>query len=276
MDFGRLAVMLENLLFVGDKVPSLFGVTGDGGAGHRQFYSEIEFDCGINDGVKAEDLLRVIGVFGIAPHADSGIQIARQFGAAEEEGIGFGAVAKGDFGKDAPFDDQVQMGLLQFFLNPEDLVEDAWLFRIGLLETEGKDLHLGPGYFGIIGEAGGGAFDLDADFLEKVRLVQAVEDPFSDIFDDAHKLDALTFFFEPSAAPITGVGWKEGSIGGDDFVGDETEEFRYLHQGMEYPVIEVLAQPLFEIGESGFTGQAVVMEPGIKAVMFSPFPIMDD
>ena len=49
--------MMQDLILVGDKMPSLFAVAGDSGAGHGQFYPEIQFDGGIDNRVKAEDLL---------------------------------------------------------------------------------------------------------------------------------------------------------------------------------------------------------------------------
>ncbi len=41
--------MMQDLIFVGDKVPSLFAVAGYGGAGHRQFCPEIQFDCDVDN-----------------------------------------------------------------------------------------------------------------------------------------------------------------------------------------------------------------------------------
>ena len=46
--------MMQDLIFVGDKVPSLLAVAGDNGAGHGQFYPEIQFDGGIDNRVKAK------------------------------------------------------------------------------------------------------------------------------------------------------------------------------------------------------------------------------
>lgn len=194
--------MMEDLIFIRDKVSSLFAVAGYGGASHGDFQSEIRLNGRVNDGVEAEDFLGAVGVFGVFPHADFGIQIRGQFGTGEEEGIGFGAVAQDDLCKEAPFDDQIQMSPLQLFLNPEDLVKDTGLFRIGLVKTEGKEFHLGPGDFGLSWEPMRGAFHFDADFFKKrLRMVQAVEDSFLDISDDADKLNALAIFLEPEPAP---------------------------------------------------------------------------
>jgi hypothetical protein len=155
-------------------------------AGHGQFYPERQFDRGINDGVKAEDLLGAVRVFGVSPHADSGTQIMRQLGTPEEAGGALGAIAENDLCKDAPFNHQIEPRPLQFLLNAEDLVKDARLSRVAFLKTEGKDLHLGPRNFGMDGEPAGGAFHLDADLFIKsslLRMIQPVEDPSPDIFD---------------------------------------------------------------------------------------------
>ncbi|MDO8722685.1 MAG: hypothetical protein Q7J31_10750 [Syntrophales bacterium] len=61
--------MMQDLIFIGDKMPSLLAVAGDDGAGYGQFYPKIEFDGGIDNRVKAEYLLDAVGVFGVSPHA---------------------------------------------------------------------------------------------------------------------------------------------------------------------------------------------------------------
>lgn len=40
--------MMQDLIFVGDKVPPLFAIAGDGGAGYGQFYPESKFEGCIN------------------------------------------------------------------------------------------------------------------------------------------------------------------------------------------------------------------------------------
>ena len=56
--------MMQDLIFVGDKMPSLFAVAGDGGAGHGQFYPEIQFDGSVDNRVKAENLFDAVRVLG--------------------------------------------------------------------------------------------------------------------------------------------------------------------------------------------------------------------
>jgi len=73
---------MQDLIFVGDKVPSLLAVAGDDGAGHRQFYPEIQFDGSVDDRVKAEDILDVVRVFGVSPHTDPGVHVMRQLGSS--------------------------------------------------------------------------------------------------------------------------------------------------------------------------------------------------
>src|SRR3989339_1995641 len=131
--------MMQDLILVGNKMPSLFAVAGDSGAGHGQFYPEIQFDGGIDNRVKAEDLLDAVRVFGVSQPADFGVHVMRQLGTPKEEGVGLGAVAHDNLGKEAPFYDQVEVLPLQLFLNTEDLIEDTGLFRVGLLKGEGQD-----------------------------------------------------------------------------------------------------------------------------------------
>jgi len=185
-------MLIEDLIFIRDKEPSLLTVAGDGGAGHGQFYPEIQFDGSIDNRVKAENLLDAVRVFGVSPYADPGVHVMRQLGTSEGEGVGFGRIHHRNLCKDTPLDDQIEVLPLQLFLNAKDLVEDAGLFRIGLLKSEGQNLHFGPFDFGINGEPTGGAFHLDADLFMKSLLIgmgQPVADPSSDIFDDADKLN---------------------------------------------------------------------------------------
>jgi len=71
------------------------------------------------------------------------------------------------------------------------------------------------------------------------------------------------------------MGGKEGSIGGDDFIGDKSEKFGDFHQDMKDAVVKILPQTVFEVGEGSFTGDIVKVDSGIKTVMPSPFPISD-
>jgi len=201
----------------------------------------------------------------------------RQLGTSKEEGVGLGAVAQNDLRENAPFDDQIEVLSLQLLLNAKDLIEDAGLFRIGLLKTEGKDFHPGPFDFGINGEPTGGAFHLDTDLFMKGLLVgmgQPVADPSSNIFDDADKLNTVAFPFEPVASFISGVCRKEGPVGGDDFIGEKPETLGDLHQDVKDLIVKFLPQTFFKIGESGFTGNVLAGDPGVKTKVLSPFPVM--
>jgi hypothetical protein len=192
----------------------------------------------------------------------------RQLGTSKEEGVGLGAVAQDDLCKEAPLDDQIEVFPLQLFLNAKDLIEDTGLFRIGLLKSEGQNLHFGPGDFGILREPTGGAFHLDADLFMKglfVGMAEPIADPSSNIFDNADKLDAVAFPLEPGASFISGTGRKEGPVGGDDRIGEKPETFGDLHQDVKDLIVKFLPQALFKIGESGLAGNVSAVDPGVKA-----------
>jgi len=268
--------MLHDLDFISDKVSSLLAVAGDGGAGHGQLYPEIQLDGGVDNGIEAEDLLDAVRVLGVSPHADFRIGIMGHFGTPEEEGIGFGAVPQNDLCKDPSLYHQIEPRLLQFFLDAKYLVEDTRLFRIGLPKTEGQDLYLGPRYFGMIGKPLGRAFDLHPHVFEKrcpVRMVQPIEYPSADIVDNANEFNAFTFFFEPGAALVAGIGRKEGPVGGDDFIGKKSEQFGDLHQDMKDLIVKIFPQPVLEVGKGGFAGDVLKADPGVETVMPPAVPV---
>ena len=93
--------MMQDMIFVRDKVPSLLAVAGDDSAGHGKFQSEIKFDGSVYNRIESEDLLDSVGVFGVSPHADPGVHVMRQFGTSKEERVGLGAVTQDNLGKDA-------------------------------------------------------------------------------------------------------------------------------------------------------------------------------
>jgi len=66
----------------------------------------------------------------------------------------------------------------------------------------------------MIGKSLGGAFNPYPHVFEErlsVRIVQPIEDPSADIFDNADEFNAFTFVLEPCAAlVVSGVGGKEG------------------------------------------------------------------
>ena len=91
---------------------------------------KLQLDGGIDDGIEAEDLLFAIGVLGVATYTDAGIEVRRQFGAAEEEGVSaFGEI---HLGEQSSLDHQIETGLLEGFLETEDLIEDARFFARAL------------------------------------------------------------------------------------------------------------------------------------------------
>jgi hypothetical protein len=269
--------MMQNLVFVGDKMPSLLAVSGDDGAGHREFYPEIRFDGRVDNCVKAENLLDTVWVFGVSPDADFGVHVMRQLGASKEEGIGLGAVAHDDLCKGASLDDQVEALPFEFFLNAKDLIEDAGFFRVGLLKGEGHDFHLGPFDFVINGKPTGGALHLDADLFMKgllIRMAEPVANPFTNIIDDADKLNTIAFPFKPGASFISGVCRKEGPVGSDDFIGEKPETFGDLDQDVKDLIVKLFPQTLFKVGESGLTGDVLIADAGVKTKVLSHLPVM--
>ena len=136
--------MFEYLLSVGDKVPALFSITGNGGTGHRQLQPKFQLNGGIDNGVKAKDFLLLIRVLRVSAHSYSGIHIRRELGAAKKEGVGRSIVAYGNFSEYPSLDHQIETGPLQFFLESEDLVEDTGSIEVSFLKTKGEDFHLGP------------------------------------------------------------------------------------------------------------------------------------
>jgi len=96
--------MLQDLLSVGDKVPPLLSITGNGSTGHRQLQPKLQLDRGIDNGVKAKDLLFSIRVLRVSAHPDSGIHIRREPGTAKEEGVGKGIIVQDDFSEHPSLD----------------------------------------------------------------------------------------------------------------------------------------------------------------------------
>jgi len=130
----------------------------------------------------------------------------------------------------------------------------------------------------MIGKSLGGAFNLYPHVFEErlpVRMVQPIEHPSADIVDNADELDAVAVSLKPVAALVSCLGKKEGSIGGDDLVGDESEQLGDLHQDVEDSVVKLLPQTFLEVGEGGLAGDIFRIDPGVKAVMPSPLPVPD-
>jgi len=108
-----------------------------------------------------------------------------------------------------------------------------------------------------------------------VRRVQAVENPFANVIDNADEFNTVALFFKPGAALVLGMGAKEGPIGGDDLIGDKPQQFGNFHQDMKDAVVKIFSQSFLEVGEGGFAGDVFKADPGVKAVMFSPLPVPD-
>jgi hypothetical protein len=109
-------MMLKDLLSVGDKMSAFLGVANDSGTGHGQFKAKVQFDGGIDDGIEPKDFLFAIGVLGVTPDTDSGIPISGKFGAAKGERIRIDTVIQGDLGDNAPLDDEIELGSVEFLL----------------------------------------------------------------------------------------------------------------------------------------------------------------
>ena len=83
----------------------------------------------------------LVGVLRVTSDANPGLHVRGELRAAKEEGVILGTVIQSDFCDEPPFDDKIEIGLLEFILKVEDLVEDAGVFRVGLLKAKGQDLH---------------------------------------------------------------------------------------------------------------------------------------
>lgn len=216
-------MVCKDLLSVGYKVSTLLGIACDGGAGYREFQTEIEFDGGVNDGIKPENFLLTIGILGVEANPDPGIQIGGEFWAAKKEGVCFRAVPHDDAGDNSSFDDEIETCTLKLLFETEDLVEDAGLVGIGFLKAKGKDLHLG--FYDAGRESWRRAFCLNADFFahdDSLRISESIKDSLSDIIDDALELDHLAVFAEMGAAFVPCIGGEKGAVGSQDLEGEET------------------------------------------------------
>jgi hypothetical protein len=72
---------------------------------------------------------------GVSPHADSGLHVCGKFGAAKEEGVDI--ICQHDLFEDSPLDHEIEAGIFEFLFEAEELLEQAGLFRVGWLESEG-------------------------------------------------------------------------------------------------------------------------------------------
>jgi hypothetical protein len=201
---------------------------------------------------------------GISSDPDLGVEIRRQPGASEVKGV-VGS-HEDDFGEDPSFDSDIEAGSPEFFLEAEDSVEGVVSIGVGLLKGEREDLHLGPLPL------------LDADLLSRNQpggVSESAKHPPADIVDDALKGDGVTLPAEVGASLVSGVGGKEGAVGGDDLVGEKPQELNDPYQDMEDTVVEVFSQPGLEVGEGCLAGNVNVADTCIDPIVFSPDRIME-
>lgn len=212
-----------NLRSIGDKMSAFLSIACDGSTGYGQFQSQVEFDGGINHGVKPEDLLLSVGVLGIEANPDPGIHVGGQFRAAKEEGVCFCALIQDDARDNSPFDNKIEACSLKLFFETEDPIEDAGFVGIGLLKAKGQDFHSGS--FKLRGESGRRAICSDADFLadnDSSRISESIKNPVSNVIDDTAELDELALLTEIGASFIPGIGGEKGAVGGQDLKGEQT------------------------------------------------------
>ena len=119
-------------------------------------------------------------------------------------------------------DDDIEALGFKFFFDSKDFIKRAWLFGVSDFKGEGQEFDFG--FLDVFGESGGRAIDSDLDVSAQghsLGVLQFIEDSSSDVFDEAFKLDGMTFFTEVSAAFIVGVRREEGAIGGEDAKGEK-------------------------------------------------------
>jgi len=215
-------VVGEDLLPVENKMFTLLGVAGQRGAGHGQFQTKVDLDGGIDHGIEPENFLLSVGVLRVTSDADSSIHVRGELRAAKEEGVILDTVIQSDLCDETSFDDKIEIGFSECILKVEDLVEDAGVFRVGLLKAKCQDLHLRSG--DIWGESMGRAFCTDADFFAQydlMRISETVKNASSHVIDDTSELDVVAVLAEIGTAFVPGIGWEKGAVGGENFKGDK-------------------------------------------------------
>lgn len=88
MNPGIDAMKAADLFLQRDELIPFLGVAGNGDAGDGKFDAQFRLDRGRDDGVIAEDFFDLVGVGGLAAHADAGVSVVRKLGTAETERIG--------------------------------------------------------------------------------------------------------------------------------------------------------------------------------------------
>jgi hypothetical protein len=262
-------VVHKDLPSVEDKAFTLLSVSRDGRASNGKFQSQPQLNGCIDYGIEAEDLLLVIWVLRVTTDSDSGIHIGREFRAAKGEGICVGAVIQDDFGDHRSLDDYIESSFLELLFEAEDLIEDAGFVGIGLLKAKGQYLHFGS--FDMGWKPMGRALREDSNFLagdESCWISKAVEDPLTDVMDNAFELDKLAFLAEIRAAFVSGICGEEGSVGGNDLKREETQEIGDVDEGMKNTIIQGFTQAIFEIGECALARDKRIADAGIEPVVF--------
>lgn len=166
------------------------------------------------------------------------LSACQRTGRPEEEGVGASVIPCDYLGEHASFEYDIEAGLVQFFFEVEDLIQDAGLLWMSLFKGKAQNLRLRP--WRLLWEVGRRAVYPDTDLFSQDDFLwvgESVEGPSSDGFDDALKLDTLTRRREIPAPLVPGIGGKQGAVGGNDRIGEKPQEFCDLYEHMEDPVI---------------------------------------
>jgi hypothetical protein len=165
----------------------------------------------------------------------------------------------------------------QYFLDSEDFAKRVRLF--GISDFKRQSQHLDFGFKGPFRETSGGAIDTDLDLSaegQALGILHLIEDPSSDIIDEALELHGLTLLTEVSAALVVRVGGKESTVGREDVKGEKTYEANDLNQDLRDFDIEGFSQAIFEVSEIGIRWDMRRRDTGIEAIMFSFLIIPED
>ena len=132
-----------------------------------------------------------------------------------------------------PFDCHIEPLGLEFLFDSKDFTERVSLFGVSHFKGEGHQFDLG--FLDVLREAGGRAIDTDLDLSAQghpLGFLQFIEDSSSDVFNEALKLDGMTFLTEVGAAFIAGVRREEGAIGRGDLISGFPKVSRCLRDGV--------------------------------------------
>ncbi len=281
MNPGIDAMEAADLFLQRDELIPFLGVAGNGEAANGKFDAQLRFNRGRDDGVIAEDLFGLVGVGGLAAHADASVPVVRKFGTAEAERIGCFSEERG-YGKIMDVglsESQNQSVFCERFLDPEEFevvaVDDGEVLS-SVFEGERKDRDFGA--FDVLRKVGIRAFGSDAAFLSGDNpsgILDPVKDPVVDFLQDVVDRNRCAGIVEVTAAAVTGGGGKQGAISGLDAITQQAELFDQGNEGMEDLLVTALAQAAAEVGEGGATGDGIVTQPGIAQDGAEVFAIDD-